>query len=110
MATKQNVDALLRKNLGKEVAGEVIRKINKMVKSGTTPAKIEKAITADLVTHIQKQVALAVISRSGPLVPIKVTPIKTSIVKSTPIAIGPIQVKVPSVKIGPGPIVRGAKK
>lgn len=107
MAAKQNVDALLRKNLGKEVADQVIRKINQMVNKGANPAQIQRTISKDLVTHVQKQLAIAVIAKSGPLVPIKVSAGPISVKSGLiPIKIGPtIQVKVQ-----PGVMTRGSKK
>jgi hypothetical protein len=72
MPKKQNVDDLLRKNLGREAANRVIRKINKMIKAGASPAKIQKTITADLIAHVRKQAKIAVVAKSTPMIPMKV--------------------------------------
>jgi hypothetical protein len=72
MPKKNNIDDMLRKNLGTEVANRVIRQINKMIKAGASPARIQKAISTDLITHVQEQVAIAVVAKSYPVFPMKV--------------------------------------
>jgi hypothetical protein len=66
MPKKQKIDDLLRKNLGTEVANRVIRQINKMIKAGASPEKIQKAVAADLITHVQEQAAIAVVAKTYP--------------------------------------------
>ncbi|HTY58451.1 MAG TPA: hypothetical protein VMF59_06515 [Bacteroidota bacterium] len=65
MAKKRTVDDILRKNLGDKLADEVIRDINKMVRAGKSPEKIQREIIANLFTSIQDQVTMAVIAKSG---------------------------------------------
>jgi len=72
MPKKQKIDDLLRKNLGSEVANRVIRQINQMIKAGASPGKIQKAIAADLIMHVQEQAAIAVVAKTYPSVEQKV--------------------------------------
>jgi hypothetical protein len=51
MAKKQNIDALLRKYLGKERATRVIRMIKTMVKAGASPTRIQEVIASDLAAR-----------------------------------------------------------
>jgi hypothetical protein len=53
MAIKSDVRSRLRKQLGKDVADAMLRKVDKMVKQGASPAKIEKVILADLAAHLR---------------------------------------------------------
>ena len=53
MATKRDVRTSLRKQLGKDVADAMLRKVDKMVKQDASPAKIEEAILADLAAHLR---------------------------------------------------------
>jgi len=66
MAKKQTVDDILRKNLGNKLAGEIIRNINKMIKAGKSPEKIQQEIIAGLFSCIQDQVTLAVVAKAYP--------------------------------------------
>jgi len=53
MATKRDVRTTLRKQLGKDVADAMLKKVDKMVKQDASPAKIEKVILADLAAHLR---------------------------------------------------------
>jgi hypothetical protein len=53
MATKRDVRSSLRKQLGKDVADAMLKKVDKMVKQDESPAKIEKVIRADLAAHLR---------------------------------------------------------
>lgn len=109
-AKQQDVGALLTKQLGKEVGDALMAKMDEMARKGATPAAIEKAIAADLVAHIEKEVTAAVITKIGPITPIKVKPIQVDIkAKITPITITPKINTGVQVKVGPGIIARGAK-
>ncbi|MGO9095518.1 MAG: hypothetical protein ACLQGV_09875 [Bryobacteraceae bacterium] len=94
MAKQVNIGALLRKHLGKEVGDAMAAKINKMLSEKKSAAQIEKVIQADLAAHVEKGVTAAVITKIGPMIPIKVKPIQTDI-KSN---IRPIRV---SAELGP---------
>jgi hypothetical protein len=71
---KVNIGALLRKQLGKKVADAMAAKINKMLSEKKSAAQIEKVIHADLIAHVEKVVTAAVITKIGPMTPIKVKP------------------------------------
>lgn len=114
MPAKVNIGALLKKHLGKKAADAMTAKIDKMVKQKKTAAQIEKAIQADLATHIEKEVTAALIAKIGPVTPIKVKPIQADVKsKIGPISVStkigpPIQVKTgPPIVVGP---VRGKAK
>ncbi len=124
MPAKVNVGALLRRQLGKEVADAVAAKVDKMISEKKSVAEIERAIHADLVAHIEKQVTAAVIAKIGPLTPIKLKPIQTDVKsKIGPISVStkvgpaikvkvgpPIKVNVgPQIEIGPGPLRKGPR-
>jgi hypothetical protein len=53
MATKRDLRTSLRKQLGTDVADAILKKVDKMVKQDASPAKIEKAILADLAAHLR---------------------------------------------------------
>jgi len=72
MSAKTDVEGLLSKGLGKEVAQKILVKMDEMVEAGKSPAQIEKAIATDLVGHIQKKVVAAVESTVEPLVDRKI--------------------------------------
>ena len=111
MPAQADVEALMVKYLGKETAGTMLAKMDQMVKEGKRPADIEKAVSTDLIAHIEKQVVSTVIAQIGPITPIKVKPIEVSVKP----AIGPISISPKintgvSVKVGPGIMIKGAKK
>lgn len=64
MPKKQNVDNLLRKNLGKERATRVMHKIKKMLKAGASPVKIQKVIAADVAAE-DAVILLRVVEATG---------------------------------------------
>jgi hypothetical protein len=107
MPKQMDLESLLKDQLGKEVADAMLSKVDEMVKTGKSADAIEKALTGDLLTHVEKQVTLAVIAKIGPITPIKVKPISVDIKTSIkPISVSSsvknsIQIKVPNVKIGP---------
>jgi len=105
MPERTDIGTLLRKHLGKEVADAMTAKIDKMIAGKKSAAEIERVVMADLTAHIEKEVTMAVISKIGPITPIKVKPIQTDI-KSK---IGPISVssKVgPPIKVNIGPPIK----
>ena len=51
MATKRDLRTSLRKQLGTDVADTMLKKVDKLVKQDASPAKIEKAILADLAVR-----------------------------------------------------------
>ena len=109
MPKEENVRALLTDNLGKEVGDAILAKIDKMVKEGATPARIERAVQADIATEIEKQVLSAIVVNIGPIQPIKVKPIQSAIKP----AIKPIpSIRIStglSVRIGPPSFTKGTK-
>jgi hypothetical protein len=108
MASKLNVEALVRKQLGKETGDAVLAKIDKMVAEKKSAAEIQRVIMADIAIQIEKAVVATVIAKIGPITPIKVTPIQAA-VKTT---IGPIVV-TPKVNAGiqlrTAPYTKGTK-
>lgn len=111
MPKTQDINKLLTDNLGKPAAKAMVAKINLMAKQGAKATAIEKAVIADLQNHIQEQVAAAVIAKVGPIQPIKVKSIQVAV---KPIVVKPITVSPKintgvSVKVGPGPIVKGTR-
>ena len=56
MARKRDVRAWLRKQLGKDTADTLLKKMNKMAKQGASPAKVRKAFIADIATHMAQRV------------------------------------------------------
>jgi hypothetical protein len=108
MASKLNVEALVRKKLGKETGDAVLAKIDKMVAEKKTAVEIQKAIMADISIQIEKAVVATVIAKIGPITPIKVTPIQSA-VKTT---IGPIIItpKINSgIQLRTAPYTKGTK-
>jgi hypothetical protein len=92
MATKgKDLESLLVRYLGKEVAKEMLAKVDSMVKQGRSAAEIERAITKDVITEVEKGVISTVIAKIGPMTPIKVQPIRTAVKAAIrPIAVSPM--------------------
>lgn len=59
MPAKVNIDALLRKHLGKEVADAMTAKVDKMISEKKSAEEIEKALQADF-SAASKKVSIAV--------------------------------------------------
>ncbi len=57
MATKQDVRALLSKQLGPDVTKTLLDKVERMRKQGASAEKIEKAFMTDLTRQIEKRVS-----------------------------------------------------
>jgi len=55
MARKQDIRALLVKELGEDVADAMLNKVDQMVKQGKKSIQIEKAFSKDLATYTEKQ-------------------------------------------------------
>ena len=107
---KAGVEKLLRDNLGKEAADTMLAKIDTMAKKGATAVAIERAITADLQAHIEQQVVSTVITKIGPLTPIKVKPIQVQVKPAIkPIVVSPKINTGVSVKVSPGLMSKGSK-
>ena len=94
MKKEQSIEALLRRSLGKDAAGAMLDKIDRMVARGATPAAIQKAVTADLQKQFVQQVVSAAVSGIGPVrtvqartVQAKVTPIVKNVIARFPIVI-----------------------
>ena len=126
MAKKQNMRAVMRKQLGKQVADAMLDRVDKMVKQGKSATAIQNAFAADLTAHIEKQVISAVVTNIGPITPLTVKPISSSVkstiapsvgvsVKSSiapsvkPIAPSVKPAVAPSIGISPGLMVKGSK-
>ncbi len=110
MAKALDIRKLLNDNLGKEVAAEVLARIDEAVAAGKTPAAIEKMITADLHAHVEQQVVASVIAKIGPITPIKLKPITVSVKPAIkPITVSPKINTGVSVKVGPGLMAKGSK-
>ena len=94
MAKEQSIEALLRRSLGKDAAGALLDKIDRMVARRATPAAIQKAVTADLQRQFVQQVVSAAVSGIGPVSPVqartvqaKVTPVVRNVIARIPIVI-----------------------
>lgn len=111
MPAKRDVKTLFRKNLGKETADAILKKIDTMVKKKATAAQIEKAIIADISAEIEKAVTSTVIAKIGPITPIKVKPIQVDIKSkiTPPITVSPKINTGVQVKVGPPLMTRGSK-
>ena len=106
----RDIEKLLRENLGKEAADAMLDKIDKMARKGATATAMERAITADVQAHVEKQLVSTVIASIGPLTPIKVKPIQVQVKPAIkPITITPKINTGVSVKVGPGPLTRGSR-
>ncbi len=57
MAKKQDIRALLSKQLGPDVAKTLLNKVEKMRKEGASAEKIEMTFMSDLAREIEKQVS-----------------------------------------------------
>ncbi len=57
MAKKQDLRALLSKELGPDVAKTLLNKVERMRKAGASAEKIEMAFMSDLVREIEKRVS-----------------------------------------------------
>ncbi len=88
---RQDLETLLTRYLGKEVAAAMLDKVDKMVKQGKSAGVIERAITKDVIAEVEKGVVSTVIAKIGPMTPIKVQPIRAAVKKAiNPIAITPL--------------------
>ncbi len=57
MAKKQDIRALLSKQLGPDAAKTLLNKVEKMRKEGASAEKIEMTFMSDLAREIEKQVS-----------------------------------------------------
>ncbi len=56
MAKKQDLRALLSRQLGPDVADSLIKRVTRMAKQGASADKIERAFMTDLARYIEKRV------------------------------------------------------
>lgn len=56
MRSKPKLETLLIKHLGKRSGDALLREVDKMVKRGATPAKIEKAMSKRIATHMSAEI------------------------------------------------------
>ncbi len=56
MARKQDLRTLLTKQLGRDAANAILKKVDTMAKRGASAAQIEKVFLTDLTREVEKRV------------------------------------------------------
>lgn len=65
MATKRSAQTQLERTVGKKVADELLKKVERLRRIGATVAEIEEVISGDLVIELRRRVVRKLVKVGG---------------------------------------------